>query len=171
MIELTTGGIAKKNPDVHEKVVAKDLDFKLIQEEFAEKGKLAAEVAREVGALESKFADVKKDFKARIDIQSGKLDNILRIIRQGFETRRVDCLEQKNFKEGVCRYIFKGKVMLERPLEKHEYQIPLAFEDNTAGVAKEKEREAMGVFLNPPDREIMDVMREETSFKTKKDFT
>lgn len=138
------------NKDIEEKLVTKELEFKLTQPEFAEKGKKAAAMAMEIANLEYEFNDAKKAAKGRIDAKKQELSMALRTIRAGVENRQVECTMQKDYVRHVVSYIFNGTVMHQRPLEMSERQMELAsttprVDRKSADIALSKHREKAAV--------------------------
>ena len=172
-LDGTKGYKMKNTRDVQEKQIEKYLNFKLTEEDFADKGKDAGKLAGELGKLEAEFDGIKRQWKEKIEAKQTELDIILTTIRRGDEDRKVLCVEQKDFREHVVNYIFDGEIMHSRPMEMNERQMELVKMDRE--VSKENEKESMEAQLkvanDPQKNDIKDVMREETSKKTKQDMS
>ena len=75
--------------EVQEKVIEKDLNFKLTEEDFADKGKEAGKIAGELNKLNIEFDKVKKEWKDKLNRKESELSIIQGTIRRGDEDRRV----------------------------------------------------------------------------------
>lgn len=119
------GHSLQRTKDLHDQVVTADLSFQLTTEDYAEKGKQAGRVAAELRDLEEEFDELKKDWKVKIEAKENELTDIHRTIRAGKETRRVKCIERKDFNSNRLTHLFNGEVLAERALELHERQMSL----------------------------------------------
>lgn len=174
-LDGTKGYKLQNTQDVQDTVVEEFLDFKLTEDDFAEKGKEAGRTSGELSQLENQFDTVKKDWKEKIENKEGELSVILRTIRAGTEKRKVKCIKQKDFQAHMVRWIFDGQVMHERAMELNERQMELVKTKTLGQVQGEvNEKEAMKAQMasgDPKARELREVMREETNKKTKKDLS
>lgn len=136
------------------------------------KGKDAADKAQLIGETEREFDSVKKRFKGKIETQESDLADVLRTIREGEEVRLVECIERKDYQRHIVEYIYEGEVMEERAMTIDERQTEMKLVENpTTVVTKDGEREKMQRHLTKEQKELRDVMREETSKKTAKDLS
>lgn len=180
-VDGTKGYELRNTADVQEKQIEKYLNFKLTEQDFADKGKDGGKLAGELNDLEAQFDAVKKQWKEKIDTKQAELDVVLTTIRRGNEDRKVICIEQKDFVGHVVNYIFNGEIMHQRPMEMNERQLELVKSPN---VVKIDEKQAMSNHLKrqanadthapaptQEQKDIKDVMREETNRKTKQDLS
>ena len=111
--------------------IEKTLDFQLTEAEFADRGKTASKLSKEIQELKASFAASKNEWKGRIELKEGELRAVQHIIRSGVEPRSVHCEMQKDYDKGKIAYVFEGKVIEERPMEPHEAQVEM--EPETVG--------------------------------------
>lgn len=171
-VDGTKGYKLQNTRDVQEKEIEKYLNFKLTEEDFAEKGKEAGKLAGEFGKLEAEFDGIKREWKEKLESKETELSLVLGTIRRGDEDRKVKCIEQKDFVQHVVNYIFDGEIMHTRPMELNERQMELV---RTPDIEKSSEKQAMTMHLatgnDPVNKDVKDVIREETSKKTKQDMS
>lgn len=160
--------MGETNKDVESKTVTKQLEFKLEEHDYVEKGKQAAMVAKDIGDLEREFKAARDEQKNRLGKRENELASILQTIRQGTELREVECVEEKDFVSNKVSYIFKGEVMHERALEPHERQAEMHIAEPPRRRRRDTRQEAAGE--KTEDENIMDVIRMERS-KNKPDLT
>jgi hypothetical protein len=172
-VDGTKGYTLKNTREVQEKVIEKYLNFKLTEEDFADKGKEAGKISGELNKLEAEFDRIKKEWKEKIEEQEAALSLIHSTIRRGDEDRKVICVEQKDFAKYVVNYVFNGEIMHSRPMEMSERQMELVTDIKTVEKANEKAtmQEHLRVASDPKAQEVKDVMREETNKKTKQDMS
>ena len=117
--------MARRKANVEEVKVVEPLIFTLTEHEYAEKGKAAGKLRGKLSEVEAKFSDIKKEWKGKVDEKQIELNNILEAMRAGKEERVVECTQRKNFDRNIVQYLYKGKVLKERPLEPHERQLAM----------------------------------------------
>jgi hypothetical protein len=105
--------------------VVESLEFELTEAEFSEYGKRAAKLTQHVSDLEAKLDKLKKSAKREIEGIEAEVSQLLETIRTGKEERTVTCVVRKNFKENVIEYLFKGKLMKQRPMQANERQLTM----------------------------------------------
>lgn len=176
MIEVdgTKGYKLQNTSDMQEKIVDKELNFKLTEEDFAEKGKEAGRLAGELNKLNIEFDAVKKQWKEKLNEKEAELSKVLGTIRRGDEDRMVKCVMRKDFTRHVVQYLFNGDVMHEREMKMDERQMELVKDDKKKSNAESKESMEAQLEALPKDdkkREIAAVIREETNKKTAKDMS
>jgi hypothetical protein len=137
-----------KNRDIEEKKIKRELPFELTTGDYAKKCKEAATLSAEVGEMKKTFADLKAEWKGKIEVRQSELNQLLRAVKEGKENRLVDCLERKDFTKFVVEYVYAGKVLLTRPLDKWETQQNL-FND---GVKPKQKKEKKPNVLPKVDR-------------------
>ena len=155
--------------EVQEKVIEKDLNFKLTEEDFADKGKEAGKIAGELNKLNIEFDKVKKEWKDKLNRKESELSIILGTIRRGDEDRRVKCVERKDFNNHVVEYIFNGDVMHSREMKMDERQMELV--KGGKEVSKDNEKAAMQEQLSDDQKDVRDVINMETNKKTAQDLS
>lgn len=168
----------KKSKAVNtERTIMKEITFTLSDKDKAELGKRAGAVDKELADLKEEFADVRKDFKSRIDLKDRELKNLLRASRDGKEERMVEVTEVKDFDAVKVRYMFKGKVVLERDMEWAERQTEMKVDN---GKSKKSAKDDVRAKMASPvaggvsgpsvngRADVSDVIKEETNKKTKK---
>lgn len=167
-----------KKKAIQTRKIEKELEFTLTQEEIAEKGKQAAKYAQEQGEMERQFDKVKKEWTGKINKLEIAVSNELSVIRSGKELRMVECTEEKNFEKKTVRYIWKGKTMLERDMTLNETQMAMETTIKTRkpsekkpeqlkATVKEHVEAKTGKKVNGKGEEIAEVIKQETSAKTK----
>lgn len=129
--------------------------FQLTTEETAKKGLRAAELAVEIVTKEEEANSVKDKFKGEVATLRREQAGLHRTIRAGSEQREVDCEEVKDWDRLLVEWKYKGDVMESRPMTAEERQVKLKLVS-----AKD---------AKPLSAPIAEVMREETSRKTKQD--
>lgn len=122
---------AKKNPK-GEKAM-KVLQFKLSDEQKAEKGLKAAELQAEIEKLEYEKKAASDAFGSKIKAAKAKMITFLKEIHEGVEDREVEAIEVKNFDQNKVEYWYEGEKKSERDLTDADKQMNL-------GDQKKKER-------------------------------
>lgn len=120
-----------KNPKGENKM--KVLQFKLTDEQKAEKGLKAAELADKVRLLEIEKKALSDEFGAKIKAAKAQMNTHLKEIFDGVEDREVEAVEVKNFETNKVEYWFEGEKMAERDLTEADKQMQL-------GEQKKKDR-------------------------------
>lgn len=157
--------------NIKEQEISKKLTFELTQEEIANKGRDAAKLSKELFELELDFDDVKKAWKARISAKSQELSKTLKVIDAGTEDREVVCTCRKDYDSLTVQYIYGGKLMEERAMSIEERQLELDFEKKKRQKeAQAKLKESESERPSDAQRELRDVIREETNAKKKVDL-
>lgn len=103
----------------------------MTESEFAQKGKDAAKLQREIEVLDNKLKAAKDEHKAETGVRESELGTILSTIRRGKEDREVECEEVMDFEKGTVEYFHKGELMESRTMRNDERQasmniIPMA---------------------------------------------
>jgi hypothetical protein len=118
-------------PEIEERNLTKELEFKLSSADFERIGREAAQIQHELTAHRIEEKKIKTELKdKRVGLENG-LARVLKVIEQGTEVRQVDCIERKNFSENKVEYVFNGEVIESRPMEGHERQMELDPADKT----------------------------------------
>jgi hypothetical protein len=129
-------------------------------------GQAAAETSKKVGQLEEEKKEEMLRFKESIDSQKGKLNSIMEEIRdRKINIMNADCVEEWDADASVYRVVWNGRLVEERPMNTEERQKHV---DNLFNMAEQRET-AKARAEETPDS-IKQLMREETSTKTKKDM-
>lgn len=169
--------MAKKKDGIERKKVTHELEFKLTTKDFEERGKEAAEVAKDIGDKEREFKIEQKKWKGQIGEGEAKLNAILQTIRNGTEMREVECIEEKNFADGTVSYIHKGEVLHSRAMEPHERQAemklapqPEAPKATVTKIGRRKRDVRAAAAGDDKEEDLKQVIREERS-KNKPDLT
>lgn len=153
-----------------DKIVNKTLTFNLSEEEILEKARTATVARQDLRKKLAEFDVAKSKFKNEIaeleDIRDVNLD----LVHEEKEERRVDCIERRNFESGEVEYLFNGEIMHKRPMMIEERQVEMPIQQRQPGrMDKDKMRKHLAaVPATNEQKEIRDVIREETSGKTKK---
>lgn len=124
-LDGTHGYKIRDTADLKERTVERTLTFKLTEDDFSQKGKLAGNLSAELRKLESEEASVKKEWKEKLAEKEGDLYSVLSTIRKGAEDRVVKCIEQRDFNGHMVHYIFNGEVLHSRAMELHERQLEI----------------------------------------------
>jgi hypothetical protein len=74
----------------------------------------------------------KRLLKGEIDSKQCEMEAHLDIIRDGVESRLVECIEKKDFQKYRVDYVYDGKVMESRAMEMGERQLELVPKDRAA---------------------------------------
>lgn len=172
VLEAANAVSAGDDDDIERREVEREIDFKLSEEEVAQFARKAAEVEQEAAKIMIEFESVKKDWKAKLKVHESERLNLMSMIRDGFQKRKVKCLEQKDFKTNTVFYIYGGSIMDERALTVDERQSALAMSGfgHSPVVAPSSEDEAMAnvpLSQDEQSREMRDVIRDETRAATK----
>lgn len=149
--------------------------FKLNMREFAEKGKTAAGLSKEIAGIEAEFEEVKDTFKARIKDREAKRDDLLAVINAGEEKREVESTMVMDYDAGKVRYFFEGEMIEERKMtdDERQLQMPLktGADGKTTTTEKSSKRQKLSEVkhsdLAGKDDEIKSVIRQETNKVTK----
>ncbi len=126
---------------IERKDVFRNLKCNFTQEERLKIGDQMANAIRERTRLESEFASIKKQYSSDIAKQEAEVTSLAERLNTGWEMRRVECLEVKDFNNGTVRVyrkdlgIFDENQLFieERPMTAEERQMNLPLE------GKEKE--------------------------------
>lgn len=105
-----------------EKKVVRNIKVKLTPQEIMQYGQEAGLISSELGDLNRKFDDVKKQWKGKLIKVESSLTSLLRKLKEGHEHRNVECSEVKDFAARRVRYYHEGNVVEERNLHEHEMQ-------------------------------------------------
>ncbi len=115
----------KKRAGKQEEKVVHTVTFDLLEEDFAAKGKEAAELQGQLDKLDREFSVVKENHKASVTLLEQDCSQVLSCIRRGKEERDVDCLKVIDFDLGVVEYWFGGRVVERRGIKPEERQTKL----------------------------------------------
>lgn len=122
----TPGDAAVPVQSVTEEEVMHLVTFDLKEDEFASKGKEAAELQSQISKLNYDFAGVKRTHKAETELREEKIAQLLGTIRRGKEDRDVKCKKVYDFETGIVRFFHENKLVDERPMEPGERQMRAA---------------------------------------------
>jgi hypothetical protein len=123
-----------------EMIEKKDV-WRTLKTNFTEKEKLAmaeqiSGCIRERNRLEEEFVSVKKQYASDIGKQEAEISSLAERFNTGWEMRRVECVELKDFNNGSVRVYRRdtGDLTEERPMSAEERQQTLPLEEkNEAG--------------------------------------
>lgn len=161
---MTTKKTTTKNARAPKgKIVTREVSIELDEKTYAKFGKEEGELMRNVGKLREEFSDVKRKWDDRIEPLTDRLEFVRESLKNGKETKTIECRQVKNFDEGRMEWWYDGKVVDHRPLTTtdHQEEIPLK---TKRGRTKEN-----SVVVPPKavDDEIGNVRKLETSRRTK----
>ena len=108
--------------------VVKEFMFKLTNKEAAERYHAAGTLHAEVQKLEEEFAELKRNWKAKIDARTASRDDLLVAGETGEEKRTVEATMTKNYDIKEIAYWFEGKVVERRTMTETELQMEANFE-------------------------------------------
>lgn len=129
-------------------------------------GQAAAEISKKIGQLETEKKDVMANFKDWITTETGKLNSVMEEIRERkINVMNADCTEEWDANSGTYRVMWNGRLVEERAMNTEERQKHV---ENLFNMAEQREA-AKARAEETPDS-IKQLMREETSTKTKKDM-
>jgi len=151
--------------------IKKKFWFSLTTKEKDDSGKLAGEIDGQIQRDEEKAADLRKEWKVKIDGKRSKLRGLLATLKAGKEFREVDCEEVKDFGKKEIRYMVGKKCMESREMTSNELQLSMGVlkggKSDTPTV-KANATVATVTELRPPvDKDVKDVINQETNAKTK----
>lgn len=112
-------------------LVKKEVLFELTESEFAERSKIMASLDEQIHQLEREAENMKKRFKAEIELLSGQRRHVSKIVKAGQEIRVVDCTEVQDVEKYLVNYWYRGKLVEQRAMTPDERQLELL---PTAGV-------------------------------------
>lgn len=115
----------KSKKEIQGKTVLKSLEFKLTDEQKANKGLKAAELSEELKVLEIEKKKVTGEYTAKIKTKLSTMSTLLHEIHGGIENRDVECIEHMNFKAGKVEFYFEGEKKAEREMTPADRQLEL----------------------------------------------
>jgi hypothetical protein len=145
------------------------IDVEMTEEEIATCGKDAAALKVEIDDLEGQLDAFKKTMKGRIDDKTGALNKLLERITHNKQAKLVEYIEEKDYKKNVVRKIYLEKVIEERAMTAEEHQQEFPIEELPAHPEAGPAPENAEYYQEQQDKDIQEVMREESNIKTKKD--
>lgn len=129
-------------------------------------GQAAAEVSKKIGQLEIEKKETMSTFNDLITTEKGKLNSVMQEIRERKITiMNADCVEEWDANASVYRVVWNGRLVEERPMNTEERQMHV---DNLFNMTAQ--RDAAKARAEETTDTIKQLMREETSTKTKKDM-
>jgi hypothetical protein len=157
----------KKNPEGT--IVSKTFEFALTQEESDNLGKKAASISMNILATELNFKEVKADWNAKIKTMKAERDTLSKAITDGKEERTVDAVLVKDYTAKEIKFYFDGAVIEARTMTTEESQMELEehLKKQSRG-KKQKLQLVKNTNGNEAESEIGDVIKEETSRRTKR---
>jgi hypothetical protein len=116
--------------DVETRLVTKECDWPLSNDQIIEKGTKAGQLSAEIGKIELEFDTVKKSFKDRIGAKEQELNLILTSLNKRTERKKGEVKQVKNFKSKTVEFLDPktDKVLESRPLQPQEMQGELPFD-------------------------------------------
>ena len=163
--------MAKKSSDkIQERLVTRDMTFQLSQKEIATISKDCAALDSEVVALEQQLAGVKKELGGIIKEKKRVLRQLLRDIREGVQTKEVECTERKDWNDGTVEYLVDGKVEETRDMTEEEKQMDMPVDKPLVKRARKAKKAEITAEAGTTDAqtEMNEVWKEETGRKTKR---
>ena len=156
-------------------LVTKEFMFKLTDAEAAERYHAAGVLHAEILKLEEDFAELKRNWKSKIDARTASRDDLLVAGETGEEKRTVESTMVKNFDVKEIAYWFEGKVIERRTMTESELQMEANFEKSKKerarvqklGQTEKHDPVAEAHKANGKDPEIAQVHKLETSRTTK----
>lgn len=125
----------KKNAEVKEKTVQKDLMFELTEKERVKKQDEFRDVDNDIGSLKNEIAEFRRAKNAEIKELQVTKTKLNKILEENAEPRNVKCTVRYIFATNKVQYVYKGEVMEERELEDWERQDEL-FDEETPKPSK-----------------------------------
>lgn len=124
----------KKNPKG--KKVKRDLAIELTSDEFAAKGKEAANLACEFREVEKEKKAVVETYSAKLKDRASRRDELLNSIKEGVENRTVECIEVKNYNENRVEFWHQGVMNQHREMTVGDRQAEIPLKDKKTKTAK-----------------------------------
>ncbi len=143
--------------DIERTNVMKSIKVKLGVGEIADRAKSAADKQEIVDLLTEELNGHKSRLKPQIDEASKELHRLLEVIREGKEERTVECEMIKDYALGFVKYFYEGQVVDEHNLKDDDRQQVMELPESAVGTQSQEE-------------EIVEVIREETNYRTKTDL-
>lgn len=167
--------MAKKLPAPKGTKVTKEIDFKLNMVEFAEKGKEAARLCKEIRDLDIQFDGVKQEWKAKIQDREAKRDDLLTVIHAKVERRSAETVMVKNFESKEIEYYHQADgewtIVERRTMTESELQTEMKLDEKKTKGKKTKDTPkhdpVAAAHANGKDNDVAGVLKEETSRRTK----
>lgn len=152
--------------DTEKRKVMRNVDVKLTKEEVHDFGKESAELDRQIDDKELELKEETERRKGEIKTLQSDMRKKLRLIRQGFETRNVECEEIKDFNRNVVEYYYQGEMVHERVMEPSERQLQLIKDKHEKAQSEAKEA-ANGSHPTSKQAEVASIIKDETRRTTK----
>lgn len=98
------------------------IQYHFTEAEIKEKAiRLAAEI-QERSKLEDELADIKAQYKSKIEAKNSEINLLSSQVNSGFEMKEVRCQVMKDFDKGTKDYIYDGKVYATVRMTDRDYQ-------------------------------------------------
>lgn len=138
------------------------VEFKLTEQELAEKAKEAGKLRHGLNQLLVQFSEVSRDWKNRIKKAEQELINLELVCHEGKEQRSVTCLEVLNDASNAIEYYYNGELVETRAANDNDRQKQLDFPNKktTEDYIQESEQSM--------ESEVADIINQETKIKTKR---
>jgi len=113
--------VFNRDEDIYEEESAREnITFPLTDDEILKIAKQTSEFDQQYKAIDSKFQQIKKDYKGQLDGLNSQMNYNFMLIKDECQDRDTDCIQRKNYTRKVVQYLFEGKVMKERPMQEYE---------------------------------------------------
>lgn len=120
--------------DIEERLlVNKELRFKLTEHDFAERGKEASQISKDLDAYRLESKQIRAERTEKEKALESSLSHTLGIISEGHEVRQTNCKEVRNFTLNKVEYVVDGIVIEDRPLSSEERQREMQLIDGNGG--------------------------------------
>jgi len=110
-------------PVENRRLVTKSVEFKLTRDEIIKRSKDAGILSAEIMDDNRAFDVVKKEYKAVVGSKEETLTTYLKSMKEGKETRVVECDEVMDYVAEHVAYYCSGEMVEERPMRPDEKQL------------------------------------------------
>lgn len=116
----------KKDNEVVTKKELHDIKYQFTKEEIDLKSKQLAVACEDRSRLEDEKKEIMSNFKYKLDGKNSEINLLSNHINTGFEHKNVTCEVQMDYKAGVKKYYWEGKLYDTIKMTASDYQMEIS---------------------------------------------